>query len=56
MRLTFWKWAFNFINNTNDILIELIIIYDWVEKNLKSKHDMDEISNDASSNENNLTN
>ena len=56
MRLTFSKWAFSFINNTNDILIELIIILDWVEKNLKSKHEMDDMPNDASSNENNLTN
>ena len=37
MRLPFLKWAFNSCNNTVDVVIELIFIRDWIDKNLESR-------------------
>ena len=48
MRLPFLEWAFNFHNNTVDIVVELIIILDQMEKNPESRHGMTEISSDSS--------
>ena len=47
MRLPFPKWAFNSGNNTVDIVIELIFILDWLDKNLESIHEMEEMPGDA---------
>ena len=47
MRLPFLEWAFNSRNNTVDNVIELIIILDWIEKHLKSRHEMEEMPGEA---------
>ena len=47
MRLAFVKWAFNPRNNTVDIVIELIFILDWIDKNLESRHEMEEMPGDS---------
>ena len=47
MRLLFLEWAFNSRNNTVNIVIELIFILDWINKNLESIHEMEEIPGDA---------
>ena len=40
MRLPFLKWAFNSRNNTVDIVIELICILAWIDKNPQSRQEM----------------
>ena len=47
MRLPFLKWAFNSGNNTVDIVIELIFILDWLDKNIESMDEMEEMPGDA---------
>ena len=47
MRLPFLEWALNFRNNTVDIVIELIFILDWIDKNLESRHEMEEMPGDS---------
>ena len=47
MRLPLLEWAFNFRNNTVDIVIELIIILKWTEKNLASRDKIRVLPNDA---------
>ena len=47
MCLLFLEWAFNSRNNTVDIVIELILILDWINKNLQSRQEMEEIPGDA---------
>ena len=37
MRLLFLGWALNSRSNTFDVVIELIIILEWKEKNLASR-------------------
>ena len=46
IRLPFLKWASNSRNNTVDFVIELIIILDWINENLESKHVMEETPGD----------
>ena len=45
--LSFLEWAFNFRNNTVDIVIELILILKSTEKNLASRRKIEVLSNDA---------
>ena len=47
MRLLFLEWAFNSRNNTGDIVIELIFILDWINKNPESRQEMEEMTGDA---------
>ena len=47
MRLPFLEWAFNSRNYTVDIVIELTIILDWIDKNLESRHAMEGMPSDA---------
>ena len=47
MRLLLLEWAINSRNNTVDIVIELIFILVWIDKNLESRHEMKEIPGDA---------
>ena len=47
MRLTFLESAFNFRNNTVDIVIKSIFILDWIDKNLENRHEMEETPGDA---------
>ena len=47
MRRPFLKWAFNPRNNTVDIVIELIFILDWINKNPESRQEMEEMIGDA---------
>ena len=47
MRLPFLKWAFDSRNNTVNIVIELIYIHDWINKDLKSRQEMEEMTGDA---------
>ena len=37
----------NFRNNTIDIVIELIFILDWIDKNLESRLEMEEMPGDC---------
>ena len=45
--LPFSNWASNSRNNTVDFVIDLIFILDWINKNLESIHEMEEIPGDA---------
>ena len=47
MRLPFWKWAFNSRNNTVNNVIESIFILDWINKDLESRQEMEEMTGDA---------
>ena len=47
MRLPFWKWAFNSRNNSVNIVIELILILDCINKDLESRQEMEEMTGDA---------
>ena len=47
MRLLLLEWAINSRINTVDIVIELIFILVWIDKNLESRHGMEEIPGDA---------
>ena len=47
MRLLFLEWAFNSRNNTVNIVIELILILDCINKNLESRKEMDGVIGDA---------
>ena len=47
MRLPYLEWAFNSRNNTVDIVIELIFILDWRDKNLESWLEMEAMPGDA---------
>ena len=47
MRLPFLKWAFNSRNNAVNIVIELIFVLDWIDKNLESRHEMGEMPGDS---------
>ena len=47
MRLPLLEWAFNSRNNTVDIVIELIIILKWTEKNLANRGKIRVLPNDA---------
>ena len=47
MRLLLLEWAINPRNNTADIVIKLIFILVWIDKNLESRHEMEEIPGDA---------
>ena len=47
MRLPFLEWAFNFLSNTIDVVIELIIILEWKEKNLASRRKIAVLPNDG---------
>ena len=47
MRLLLLEWAINSRINTVDIVIELIFILVWIDKNLESRHEMEEIPGDA---------
>ena len=43
----FLKSAFNPRNNTVDIVIELIFILAWINKNRESRQEMEEMTGDA---------
>ena len=45
MRLQFLEWAFNSRGNTVDVVIELIIIIEWI--NVSSEHKIEVLPNDA---------
>ena len=47
MRLPFLKWAFDSRNNTVNIVIELIFLLDWINKDLESRQEMEEMTGDA---------
>ena len=47
MRLPFSEWAFNSRSNTVDVVIELIIILEWKEKNLASRRKIEVLPNDG---------
>ena len=47
MRLPFLKWAFDSRNNTVNIVIESIFILDWLNKDLESRQEMEEMTGDA---------
>ena len=47
MRLLFLEWAFNSRNNTVDIVIELILILDCINKDLESRKEIEEMTSDA---------
>ena len=47
MRLPYLEWAFNSRNNTVNIVIELIFILDWIDKNLESRLEMEEMPGDS---------
>ena len=47
MRRPFSKSAFNPRDNTVDIVIELIFILDWINKNRESRQEMEEMTGDA---------
>ena len=47
MRLLFLEWAFTSRNNTGNIVIELILILDWINKNLESRKEMEGVIGDA---------
>ena len=47
MPLLFLEWAFNSRNNTVNIVIELILILDWINKNLESRKKKEGVIGDA---------
>ena len=47
MRLLLLEWAINSRINTSDIVIELIFILVWIDENLESGHEIEEIPGDA---------
>ena len=47
MRLPFLKWAFDSRNNTVNIVIESMFILDWLNKDLESRQEMEEMTGDA---------
>ena len=47
MRLLFLEWAFNSQNNNVYIVIELILILVWINKNLESRKGMEGVIGDA---------
>ena len=47
MRLLFLEWDFNTRNNTVNIVIELILILDWINKNIESRKEMEGVIGDA---------
>ena len=47
MRLPILKWGFNPRNNTVNIVIELIFVLDWINKNLENRPEMEENTCDA---------
>ena len=49
MLLPFQEQAFNYRNNTVNIVIELIFILDWLDKNLESIHEMEKMPGEAHS-------
>ena len=47
MSLALLEWAFNSRNNTVDIVIESIFILDWIDKNLESRQEIEEMPGDS---------
>ena len=46
MRL-FLEWAFHSLSNTVDVVIDLIIILEWKEKNMASRRNIEILPNDG---------